>query len=90
MNPLKVWTPISLLNLKQLLLNNREKGIGCFLSSHMLDIAEKISDHIIFIKKGKILYNGAFEDLKNSWPNIESLDELYFKLYNQGANGKNK
>lgn len=36
---------------------SKEKGIAILLSSHILSEVEKISDRIIFIKEGKIVFN---------------------------------
>jgi ABC-2 type transport system ATP-binding protein len=80
--------PVSLFNLKQIIRNNREKKIGCLISSHMLDIAEKLADDLIFIKGGRALYSGVFDDLKKTWPDSGSLDELFLKLNNTGLNAK--
>lgn len=85
--PFEGLDALSLFNLKQLILKNKKQGRGCLISSHMLDIAEKISDIIVFIRDGKLLYRGAFENLKNTWPDINSLEELYLKLYYQEPNG---
>ena len=43
-----------------------KKGNTVFFSTHVLEVAEKICDKIAIINKGKIIYTGTIEELKNN------------------------
>ena len=50
---------------KEILSQLKQTGKTIFYSSHIMDVVEKISDHIIIIDQGKIIADGTFETLKD-------------------------
>ena len=52
----KVWEHIRTLN--------KEKGVTIFLTTHYMDEADELCDHIAIIDKGKIIAQGTPEELK--------------------------
>ena len=52
------------------------KGSAVFFSTHVLDVAEKLCNKIAIIKKGKIIANGAIEELLDG---KESLEEVFLE-----------
>jgi len=42
----------------------REEGLAVLLSSHMLDLVEKLADRVVIMNKGRKLAEGTLEDLK--------------------------
>ncbi len=76
--------PISIFRLKNYLQQRRDRGRGVLLSSHLLDVAEKIADDVVLIKQGSILYQGGCAALTGgSEGHTGSLDEIYFELYSR-------
>lgn len=73
--------PLAVFGLKQMILKKREQGVGTLLSSHILDFVEKLADHVLVIKAGKLTFDGSLGLLHEQWPD-KSLDEIYFTLYN--------
>lgn len=44
---------------------NREKGVTVMVTSHDMDDLEEMADRILMIAKGKIVYDGSFDGLRN-------------------------
>jgi len=55
-------------------------GSTIFLTSHILDIVEKLSDHLGIIHKGKLIAQGSMDDLRNGDGGRTSLEELFLSL----------
>lgn len=51
-----------------------------FFSTHVLEVAEKLCDKIAVIDKGKIVYCGTVEDLKEKAKENSSLEEAFLKI----------
>jgi ABC-2 type transport system ATP-binding protein len=52
----------------QLILNLKQRGMTILLTTHLLDEAQKLSDHIGIIKQGKIIAEGSLTQLKQLIP----------------------
>ena len=57
-----------------------KKGNTVFFSTHILEVAEKICDKIAIINKGKIIYTGTIEELKEQLKTDTSLEESFLEL----------
>jgi Cu-processing system ATP-binding protein len=55
--------PITLLRLKEILLDLRKKGKTIVLSTHILQLAEELADEIIFLLDGTIYFQGRLEQI---------------------------
>lgn len=55
--------PISLLRFKELLLRLRDQGKIIIITTHIIDLVEKIANNIIFLLEGEIYFNGPAESL---------------------------
>ena len=58
--------PVSHLKLKQLILQEKEKGKTVLLTTHILSEVEELADEIIFLLDGKIFFQGPINDLLKS------------------------
>ena len=56
-----------------------QKGNAVFFSTHMLEVAEKLCDRVIIIKKGQVLYSGTLEELEKQNKN-KSLENIFLEL----------
>ena len=52
------------------------EGKTIFFSTHILDVAEKLCDHVAIIKSGKIVKSGKMKDIKGD----ESLEKVFLEL----------
>ncbi|MBZ0180735.1 MAG: ATP-binding cassette domain-containing protein [Melioribacteraceae bacterium] len=59
--------PINTNLLKEIILEMKEKGKVILFSTHIMDFAEKMCDHIAIIDKGKIKLNGSMRDIKKKY-----------------------
>lgn len=66
--------------LKNLMKEHSKKGNTVFFSTHVLEVAEKICDKIAVIDKGKIIFVGTCEELKEKSKNNTSLEESFLKI----------
>lgn len=51
-----------------------------FFPTHILDVAEKLCDKIGIINKGKLLFVGTLEEMRNELKENKSLEELFMEI----------
>jgi ABC-2 type transport system ATP-binding protein len=66
--------------IKELLLSFVARGGTIFLTSHILEIVERLSTHIGVIAHGKMVAQGSIADLRSGGATGESLEELFIGL----------
>ena len=66
--------------LKNLMKEHSQKGNTVFFSTHILEVAEKLCDRIAVIDKGKIIFVGTVEELKEKSKSNTSLEESFLKI----------
>lgn len=76
--PLTGLDPKSSHTLKQMMREHVDNGNIVLFSTHVLEVAEKVCDHVFIINKGKIIFDGEMEELKNKKDN--SLEEIFLEL----------
>ncbi len=59
--------PINTNLLKEIILELKKKEKVIILSTHLMDFAERMCDHIAMIDEGKIILHGNLEDIKKSF-----------------------
>lgn len=62
--PFSGMDPINTNLLKDIILEKKREGKVIILSTHLMDYAEKLCDHIAMIHKGKIILNGNINNIK--------------------------
>ena len=77
--PMVGLDPKSAFELKQMMRDHAKAGNTVFFSTHVLEVAEKLCDKVIIIKKGHILYDGKLEELEGQRSN-SSLEEIFLEL----------
>lgn len=76
--PLTGLDPKSSHTLKQMMKEHANKGNIVLFSTHVLEVAEKLCDHLFIINQGKLIYDGLIEDLKKT--KDHSLEEIFLEL----------
>lgn len=74
--------PKSSYTLKEMMKEHASKGKTVFFSTHILEIAEKLCDRVIIIFKGKKIYEGTLDELKEKYRD-KSLEEIYITLIDE-------
>jgi ABC-2 type transport system ATP-binding protein len=62
--PFSGMDPININLLKDIIQEKRREGKVIILSTHLMDYAEKLCDHIAMIHKGQVILNGNLNDIK--------------------------
>ena len=87
-NP-KVWIldepmlgldPQSAFELKQLMREHVSQGNSVLFSTHVLEVAEKLCDQVVIIRKGEIRFAGRLEELTAQYPAGTSLEDIFLHL----------
>jgi Cu-processing system ATP-binding protein len=71
--------PISLIHLKEIILNEKEKGKTILITTHIMSIVEELADEIVFLLEGNIYFKGKIPALK-SQTNEDNLEHAIAKL----------
>ena len=66
--------------LKNLMKQHSKNVNTVFFSTHVLEVAEKLCDKIAVIDKGKIIFEGTVEELKEKSKTNSSLEESFLKI----------
>lgn len=78
--PMTGLDPKSSFELKKMMREHANKNNTVFFSTHILDVAEKLCDRIGIIDKGKLLFVGTYEEMKNELKENKSLEELFMEI----------
>lgn len=78
--PMTGLDPKSSYILKEMMREEADSGKTVFFSTHVLDVAEKICDRVAIINKGKILFCGTIEEMRDHFKANESLEKMFLEL----------
>lgn len=78
--PLNGLDPQSSFELKNFIKEYAEEGNTVIFSTHVLEVAEKICDHLIILDKSKLIFSGTIKDLRESNPNCTSLEDAFLNI----------
>lgn len=77
--PMTGLDPKSAFELKNMMREHTKSGKSVFFSTHVLEVAEKLCDKVIIIKKGHKLYDGTLADLEKK-NNDKNLEDIFLEL----------
>lgn len=78
--PLVGLDPNSAHILKEMMKEHAAKGNTVLFSTHVLEVAEKLCDKIAIINKGKLVYSGTLEELKEKYSGEDSLESIFLEV----------
>ena len=79
--PLTGLDPESAYKVKHLMRQYADNGHIVILSTHVLDVAEKLVDHLGIIKNGRLIFTGTLQELKEKRNEDDSsLEDLFLEL----------
>lgn len=71
--------PVSMKDIKNILIQYAQNGCSIFMSTHQLEVCERYCDSIILISNGKILKNNiSISEIKET---ASSLEEYYLNVF---------
>ncbi|MBR3305710.1 MAG: ABC transporter ATP-binding protein [Lachnospiraceae bacterium] len=79
--PMTGLDPSAAFELKQMMREHAAKGNCVLFSTHVLEVAEKLCDHILIMNHGCSLYQGTVEELSAQNPG-KDLEEIFLELIN--------
>lgn len=56
--------PVSLIHLKEIIQQEKQKGKTILITSHIMSFVEEVADEIVFLLDGKIYFKGTIKKLK--------------------------
>jgi ABC-2 type transport system ATP-binding protein len=75
--------------LKALLARMTERGTTIFLTSHVLEIVERLCSHVAIIDKGRLVAQGSLEELRAGISGEENskttLEQIFLSIVGQDA-----
>ena len=83
--PLTGLDPESAFELKKMMKEHVKNGNTVLFSTHVLEVAEKLCDEVVIIRRGEILYSGTLANLRKSFGNKgDSLEDIFLKINQKG------
>lgn len=78
--PMTGLDPKSSYDLKEMMRKHAASGNAVFFSTHILDVAERLCDRVGIINKGKLVFVGTFEEMKEKFKEETSLEKLFLEI----------
>lgn len=78
--PMTGLDPKSSFDLKEMMREHAKSGKTVFFSTHILEVAEKLCDRVGIINKGKLVFVGTFEEMKQKFKENASLEDLFLEI----------
>jgi ABC-2 type transport system ATP-binding protein len=78
--PMTGLDPKSSYVLKEMMREHANMGKSVFFSTHVLEVAEKICDRVAVISKGKILFCGTMDELREHFKANGSLEQIFLEM----------
>lgn len=73
--------PIGIKEMRELIISLSQKhNKTIFISSHLLSEMELMIDNVCIINDGIVLYEGSLINLKNKYPPLNNLEDIFIKL----------
>lgn len=70
--------------LKLMMKEHAASGKSVLFSTHVLEVAEKLCDNVVIIRKGEIKFLGTLDELKSKFPADTSLENIFLELTGDG------
>ena len=67
--------------MKEILLDQVRRGATIFLTSHVLEVVERLCDRVAIIDEGKIVREGSMDELRSG---SESLEDVFVRVVGAG------
>lgn len=78
--PMTGLDPKSSFDLKEMMKEHAQNGNTVFFSTHVLEVAERLCDRIGIINKGKLVFVGTYEEMKEKFKGKTTLEELFLEI----------
>ena len=82
--PMVGLDPRSTKLVKDLLSERTKAGTTVFMSTHMLSLAEELSDKVGIINNGRLIWLGEVRDLRQAFDKLSSFEDIFLELTGNG------
>ncbi len=72
---------------KDILIERVKQGCTVVLTTHILEIAERLAERISIIARGRIIAQGTMAELRGGSARGETLEDIFLELTSEGAGG---
>ncbi|HBP38075.1 MAG TPA: 3-dehydroquinate dehydratase [Clostridiales bacterium] len=86
--PMTGLDPRSSFVLKEMMREHADSDKTVFFSTHVLDVAEKVCDRVAIIDRGRILFCGTIEGMREHVRSNSSLETMFLELVGDAGNGE--
>jgi ABC-2 type transport system ATP-binding protein len=86
--PFEGIDPVTTRTIKDLLLGLNEKGTTLLLTSHALDLVERLCPKLALIHHGALVGHGSLDELREQHGDSESLETLFLKMLGSEKSGQ--
>lgn len=77
--PMTGLDPKAAFELKNMMREHADGGNCVFFSTHVLEVAEKLCDRIVIIKKGLLVFDGTLDELNKNYP-CKTLEDIFLEI----------
>lgn len=78
--PMTGLDPRSSFDLKEMMREHADASKTVFFSTHVLEVAEKICDRLAIINKGRVIFCGSMQEIREHARENQSLENLFLEL----------
>ena len=78
--PMTGLDPKSSFTLKEMMKSHAAAGKTVFFSTHVLEVAEKLCDKVAIINKGRLMFFGTMDEIREHFRSSESLENIFLEL----------
>lgn len=78
--PMTGLDPKSSFLLKEMMREHADSGKTVFFSTHVLEVAEKLCDKVAIINKGKLLFYGTMDMVREHFKTDDSLEKIFLEM----------
>lgn len=78
--PMTGLDPKSSFLLKEMMREHADSGKTVFFSTHVLEVAEKLCDKVAIVNKGKLLFYGTMDMVREHFKTDDSLEKIFLEM----------
>jgi ABC-2 type transport system ATP-binding protein len=86
--PFEGIDPVTSVTIRSILASLQSKGVTIVMSSHVLEIVERLCGSVAIIDKGRLVAFGTLDDLRERHGDFSSLESLFLGLMGGAAPGE--